>query len=151
MASIGTGFGMYSITKHAVIAFSETIREELKRYHGRKNILVSTLVPGHVDTNIMKTSSEILNEEKQWNVIKNTDQYKNELGKIIEKTRINVNIVADLVYKLGIQEKKCVIPTHFELYEAAVKDRFTALLNCETDKKSNMRKAVRKSMAESKL
>ena len=62
---------MYSITKHAVlvIAFSETIREELKRYYQRKVILVSTLVPGFVDTNIMKTSSEILN------VIKNTDIY----------------------------------------------------------------------------
>ena len=142
---------MYSITKHAVIAFSETIREELKRYHNRKNILVSTLVPGFVDTNIRNTSSETLGQKSEWNNFIETDIWKNKTGKMIMSTQINVNKVANLVYELGIRQKKCVIPTHFEWHEAVVKDRMEALLNCESDKKANMRKAIRRSMAQSKL
>ena len=129
---------MYSITKHAVIAFSETIREELKRYYQRKNILVSTLVPGFVDTNIMKTSSEILGEEKQWKVMSNSSMFKNNLGKMIENANISGERVADFVYEMEIKQKKCVIPTDFEWYEAATKDRFNALLNCEADNKVNV-------------
>ena len=142
---------MYSITKHAVIAFSETIREELKRYYQRKNILVSTLVPGFVDTNIRNTSSETLGMKKDWEEFTETDVWKNKTGKMIMSTQINVNKVANLVYELGIKQKKCVIPTHFEWHEAVVKDRMDALLNLYADKKSNMRRAIRKSMAQSKL
>ena len=142
---------MYSITKHAVIVFSETIREELKRYYGKKNILVSTLVPGFVATNIAKTSAEILGMEKEYKGFVESDIYKNKQGKMIKKTEINVNKVANLVYELGIKQKKCVIPTHFEWHEAVIKDRMDALLSCEQDKKVNMRRAVKKSMAQSKL
>ena len=138
---------MYSITKHAVIAFSETIREELKRYYNKKNILVSTLVPGFVATNIRKTSSEVLGIEKEWRMVEENSMYKNKTGKMISMTQINVNKVANLVYELGIRQKKCVIPTHFTWHEAVIKDRMSALLNCESDKKLNMRKAVKKSMA----
>ena len=148
IASIETGFSMYSICKHAVIAFSETIREELKRYYHKKNILVSTLVPGFVATNFGNTSSEVLGMEKEWKMVKESPMYKNKNGKMIRLTEISTYKVANLVYELGIKQKKCVIPTHFEWHEAVIKDRMTALLNCEADKKVNMRKAVKKSMAE---
>ena len=140
---------MYSITKHAVIAFSETIREELKRYHNRKNILVSTLVPGFVDTNIRNTSSNALGMKKEWDTFVETDIWKNKTGKMIMNTQIDVHKVANLVYELGIKQKKCVIPTHFKCM-AVIKDRMDALLNCESDKKLNMRKAIRRSMAMAK-
>eukprot|EP01084_Bolivina_argentea_P273580 466054_1 len=151
IASLETGFSMYSITKHSVIAFSETIREELKRLYRKQNILVSTLVPGFVNTNIRQMSSKILDVEKEWNEFIETDLWKNKKGKMVHMTKINVDRVADLVYELGIKQKKCVIPTHFEWHEAVIKDRMNALLNCEKDKKLNMRKAVRQSMANSKL
>eukprot|EP01084_Bolivina_argentea_P069675 126722_1 len=147
IASIETGFSMYSITKHAVIAFSETIMEEFKRGYPKLNILISTLVPGFIDTNLTKSSAKQLGfNDKQINGLQKVFQQTKQ-GKMIKMTRINdPMIVANLTFE-AMKQNKTVIPTHFDWHEAVIKDRMNALLTGKKDNKSLMRKAVRKRMA----
>eukprot|EP01084_Bolivina_argentea_P282532 483633_1 len=145
IASVQEGFNWYAVTKHAVIVFSETIREELKRFHPKKynQICVSTLVPAFVNTNIRKNSESLLGMSPSKN---RTDQQKKH-NKMIQMTRIdNVNEVGNIVYE-ALRSKKIVIPTHPNWHQAVVKDRMNALLNCKQNTKANMRRAVRARMA----
>ena len=135
---------MYGITKHAVIAFGETIREELKRYHKKHNILVSTLVPGFVDTNIGQTSANEFNLQKEWNI------RWNKIKQLWRATQMNPDEVANIVFEVGIKNKKCVIPTHLDWHETAIKDRMEALLLCEHDKRIRMTQATKARMAKYK-
>merc|ERR1711933_714177 len=107
---------MYSITKHAVIAFSETICEEFKRCHPSLDILISTLVPGFIKTNLSKSSAKMLGAET-----KNDSEQMN--AKWVEMTQINdPMIVANLTFD-AMMKNETVIPTHFEWHNAAIKDR----------------------------
>eukprot|EP01084_Bolivina_argentea_P220551 373766_1 len=148
IASIESGFSWYSVSKHAVIAFSETVREELKRMHPKYNIFVSTLVPAFVNTNIRKNSAMQLGDSEKWDKFSKAWE-KSKQGQMVKLSEINVNVVADIVYE-ALKNKKAVIPTHLDWHEAVIKDRMNGLLNCEKDKKSNMRKAVKNRIVKAK-
>eukprot|EP01083_Nonionella_stella_P051289 136169_1 len=147
IAGIETGFSWYSVTKHAVIAYSETVREELKRLHPKQNILVTTLVPGFVNTNIRHNSEIQLGDTNKRNEMKSSLSKQNQM---IEKTQIDVTELANIVYE-ALKNKKVVVPSHLDWHEAVIKDRARALLTGTPDNKSNMRKAVRATMRKSKL
>jgi len=148
IASIETGFNWYGVTKHAVIAYSETLREELKRAHPQHSILVSTLVPAFVETKIRKNSALQLkyakNEEESHKLANAFNSTK--MGKMIQQTQISVSELANIAVQ-GLMERKAVIPTHLDWHEAVIKDRMEALLECRKDKKSRMRTAVRARMS----
>merc|ERR1712087_78476 len=145
------GFSWYSVTKHAVIAYTETLREELKRGHSEHEICVSCLVPAFVATNIRKNSALQLkhaNDEKQWAMME-SEWAKTKMGQMVTSTEISVEELADVVWN-GLRDRKEVIPTHLDWHAAVIKDRMQGLLDCTKDKKTNMRKAVRARMAKYK-
>merc|ERR1712228_312520 len=114
IASVETGFSMYSITKHAVIAFSETLMEEFKRCHPSLNISISTLVPGFIKTNLSKSSAKMLNES-------GSGDGNSKQAMMVKMTQINdPMIVANLTLD-AMRKNMTVIPTHFEWHEAAIK------------------------------
>merc|ERR1712228_27781 len=149
IASIESGFIWYSVSKHAVISLSENVREELKKLHPQhKNICVSTLVPAFIKTDIRKNSQYALGDKEKWDKIEPIFG-ETKQGKMIKATEMNVNVLANIVFD-GLRDRKVVIPTHLEWHKAVIQDRMEALLNCEKDKKINLKKAIRATMAKSK-
>eukprot|EP01084_Bolivina_argentea_P237832 399603_1 len=112
--SLMSGMSMYSITKHAVITLSETIREELKRYYPKHNILVSTLCPGVVETNFWKNSKHILQMEKS--------------GRHLPVKQMRSSEVANIAIE-GLKNRKVLIYPDVEFCKCAIEDRMNALLS----------------------
>lgn len=83
-ASLRPNFSAYSASKAALIRFSETIAEELKK----NNINVNTIAPGIMPTDMMK---EILKVPKNVSI----DQEKKIAKDVLSKSS-NMKVVADL-------------------------------------------------------
>merc|ERR1712110_1304812 len=113
-----------------------------------KNICVSTLVPAFIKTDIRRNSQYALGDKAKWDKIEPIFE-ETKQGKMIKATEMSPTELANIVYD-GLREKKIVIPTHLEWHEAVIKDRMEALLNCEKDKKVNIKRAIRASIAKSK-
>eukprot|EP01084_Bolivina_argentea_P088007 158880_1 len=134
MASIISGRSMYGVTKHATIALSEAISNEFRKYHPKSNILVSTLTPQYVSTNLPENSKK-QHQQTPNGLIKEVN------SKMFEITAIDIYKCADIVYE-AMKNKQTVIPTNREFYEAAIKDRMSSLLECKPDFRINFRKSL---------
>jgi len=66
------GLGAYKVSKHGVVALSETLFHELAQRNA--NVNVSVLCPGYVDTNLMDTSAR----HRPTTRPQNTDELANE-------------------------------------------------------------------------
>lgn len=66
------GLGAYKVSKHGVVALSETLYHELAQRNA--NVKVSVLCPGYVDTNLMDTSAR----HRPTTRPQNTDELANE-------------------------------------------------------------------------
>merc|ERR1712113_1092359 len=144
IASIQSGDSFYSVTKHAVIGFSETIMRELKylyrNKYGKKvqcNINISTLCPAFVkNTEIRNSSAKAMGVDME-----TFKKYKNEFKKDSKKRKAAVTgdmpsaklflanaILPDEVSKILFDEfilaekdkKKTVIHTHKDWAIAAI-------------------------------
>eukprot|EP01084_Bolivina_argentea_P260245 439431_1 len=126
MASVLTGSSMYSVSKHAVIALSETISNEFQKYYPKSNILISTLTPLFVKTNLTDNSAKIFSSYD----LKSNDkelELSPEILKFLEMTGIDIEECAQIVFE-AMENKQTVIPTNIEFHEAAIKDRMKSLL-----------------------
>ena len=121
------GGGIYSITKHAVIALSESLDQELKR-SGSK-IKVVALCPGFVATNLLE-SERNRPEEFEYEIKRN--QEFEPIIKAYEQSVENGILpqeVAEKLFKAIKDGKKFYIPTdHLVFLRKNVKIRMEAIL-----------------------
>ena len=120
------GTSIYAITKHAVIALSESLKLELKRY-GR-NLKVLALIPGMVKTRL--TDSE-RNQPEELFDNKTTNP---ELVQIMEgfrqsvKTGISPKEVAEVLFQ-ALNGERFYIPTdHHRFIRSNVKRRMEGIM-----------------------
>ena len=149
IASLQSGYQWYSVTKHAVLVFSETIYKEIRAIHRKKygnktpcNILVSTLCPGYVITNLFQNSKKYVYGNNK----KKSDTIKRAKGKVLEKfyaNAVTADKTADVCIQ-GLKDGKTVISTHPHWVKASLLDRNDAILNGKYDILFNMRHAVKK-------
>jgi NAD(P)-dependent dehydrogenase (short-subunit alcohol dehydrogenase family) len=128
---VGTPPGPYSVTKHAVVALSESIHISLE--YRKALIKVSVLCPGFVNTNIMNAERNRPDELKNPPV-----EIPPQLQSYIDfmKTSIESGIspqkVADQVFE-AIKKEQFYIMTHPE-YLPAVRMRLDSIINSENPK-----------------
>lgn len=150
IASIEYSNSMYGITKHAVLAFTETISKELyllKRSSPQKmkcNIHCACLCPAFVHTQIVENSAKVLDVD----LLKYAEKEKGR-GLSVEKKKalvasigISTNEVMDVLFK-GLSEKRGVIHTHRDWMKAVVKDRMDSIINGTPHRAKEMKKALR--------
>jgi len=121
------GVGIYSITKHTVIAISESLNHELQRLGSK--IKVSALCPGFVITNLTE-SERNRPEELQYDIKTNPefDQIIKVYQQSIE-SGITPEQVADKLFQAIKEGKKFYIPTdHLIFLRKNVKIRMEAIL-----------------------
>ena len=120
------GVGIYSITKHAVIAISESLNQELQHYGAKLKIFA--LCPGFVKTNLAESErnrpkelQHEINPNPEFEPIRQAYQQSIENG-------ITPLEVADKLFQ-GIIEEKFYIPTdHLIFMRKNVKNRMEAIL-----------------------
>ena len=164
LASIQSADSMYSITKHAVLAISETMERELKFLYRQKygkdvkcNILVSTLCPGFVkNTNLLQTSADSLDdlsygelerEIKKKNVRKRVHAINSSMPNmgIFNAAGIEANEVAKCLFK-GLRERRTVIHTEMDWAKAAIQDRKESILNGRPNDAKYMKMAIKETI-----
>ena len=131
LAGIVPGSGIYGITKHAVVALSESLSMELAMLHHK--IGVSVLCPSYVNTNILNCEEhrplELQNDPSD--EARQTKLTKKEVGEIILKSGRSPEDVAELVF-YGIINKNLYILTDTD-FRLAVKRRMRHLLGAFDD------------------
>ena len=120
------GVGIYSITKHTVIAISESLNQELQRYGAK--IKVFALCPGFVKTNLTESERNRPKELKyEFNPNPEFEPIRQAYQQSIENG-ITPSEVADKLFQ-GIIEEKFYIPTdHLIFMRKNVKNRMEAIL-----------------------
>jgi NAD(P)-dependent dehydrogenase (short-subunit alcohol dehydrogenase family) len=107
------GVGIYSITKHTVVAITESLKHELQRIGSK--IQVFALCPGFVKTNLIE-SERNRPEQLQYNL--KTNPEFDPIIKVYEQAienGITPQEVADKVFQ-GIKKGKFYIPTDHLLF-----------------------------------
>jgi NAD(P)-dependent dehydrogenase (short-subunit alcohol dehydrogenase family) len=121
------GVGIYSITKHSVIAISESLNQELQRYGAK--LKVFALCPGFVKTNLMESER---NRPKELQYEINPNPEFESIRQVYQQTienGITPSEVADKLFQ-GIRDEKFYIPTdHLIFMKKNVKFRMEAILN----------------------
>jgi NAD(P)-dependent dehydrogenase (short-subunit alcohol dehydrogenase family) len=110
----GPTLGVYRVTKHGVVALSETLYHELRERGAR--IMVSVLCPSFVDTQILDSERNRPLELRNDPVRANSPE-KEALEKKIRqamKTAISSRKVADLVFD-AVEEQRFYVFPHPEL------------------------------------
>ena len=112
----------YAVTKHALVALSETLSVELSK----TNVRVSVLCPGWVRTDLLKTTEDLGQQQSDISVltpeILNSFNLDRETVEKLFKTGMDPDIVAEKVIK-AIEEDIFYIITHPELLQS-VQARF---------------------------
>lgn len=120
------GAGIYSITKHAIVALSESLKQELHRCGAK--IKVSTLCPGFVSTKL--TDSERNRPDKtnyETRINPDFETILNSYRQSIE-SGISPKEVATTLFQ-AIREEKFYVPTdHHRYMRRNVKNRMEAIL-----------------------
>jgi NAD(P)-dependent dehydrogenase (short-subunit alcohol dehydrogenase family) len=121
------GVGIYSITKHAVVAISESLNQELQRLGSK--IKVFALCPGFVNTNL--TDSE-RNRPKELQYDIKTDPEFEKIIKVYQQSidsGISPQDVANKLFQAIKEGKKFYIPTdHLLFLKKNIKIRMEAIL-----------------------
>lgn len=146
IASVQTADSFYSVTKHAVLAISETLHKELqnlfkldpKYKRKRNNVFVSTLCPGYVETDLFTTTIKSFKEEDNnfnGEEIINLKNAKTNIPnssfpnfQLVQKVALQPSTVAEKCFQ-GLRDKKFIIYTHESWTEPLVQDRMSSLLN----------------------
>jgi NAD(P)-dependent dehydrogenase (short-subunit alcohol dehydrogenase family) len=111
----GPGLGVYRVTKHAVVALSETLHHELAQR--KTKVHVSVLCPSFVNTRIMDSERNRPLESKDHRASKEWRPEDEALEKAMRKgmeSAISPREVADCVFH-AIKEQKFYIFPHPEL------------------------------------
>lgn len=110
------GRGIYTVTKHAVLALSEKLYHELS-WQGAK-IKVSVILPGNVKTGIWDADrnrpTALQNDPRDEKKLSSGYQAMNEMGRLALESGIPPGQVADCVFD-AIRKDKFYIITHPEL------------------------------------
>jgi NADP-dependent 3-hydroxy acid dehydrogenase YdfG len=110
------GRGIYTVTKHAVLALSEKLYHELS-WQGAK-IKVSVLLPGSVNTRIWDADrnrpAALQNDPHDVKELSSGYQAMNEMGRLSLESGISPRQVADCVFD-AISKDKFYIITHPEM------------------------------------
>ena len=120
------GTGIYSITKHAIIALSESLKYELERFDGKIKVLA--LCPGLAFTKLTE-SDRNRPKELHHNITTNPEleQIMKAYQQSIENG-ISPKEVAEVLFQ-ALQDKKFYIPTdHHRYLRSNVKKRMEAIL-----------------------
>ena len=165
VASIQTADSFYGVTKHAVLALSETFERELQYYFKKemknknKNIFVCCLCPGFVWSNLLETSQKAMKSAKEEFDI-STDPRKNKKSmktssnanpQLFSKWAKDADFVAKVLFK-GLKEKKFIVYPHFEWTEAVVKDRMESLMEGKVNRFKRLARVMKyENKVESKL
>eukprot|EP01084_Bolivina_argentea_P040416 74708_1 len=164
-ASVHSADSFYCVTKQAVLAISETIQKELNHLYRMKNrnnnnrqkikcnILVSTLCPGPVRTDLFKSSGRILLNDEQFNKVYN-DLNEQDVKKkvfavnssmpntiLFDKMAIEPNKAVEYLFE-GLKQRKTVITTNKAWFTACVKDRMESVLNGTPNKAYELNKVI---------
>jgi NAD(P)-dependent dehydrogenase (short-subunit alcohol dehydrogenase family) len=113
----------YGVSKHAVVALSESLHLELESRNA--NVGVSVLCPGPVDTEIVDASYRNLPPEIPPPNLSNEESVLEEAYRHYLKQGLSPEAVADQTVS-GIKEKRFYIFTHD--YQEAIKTRMNNLL-----------------------
>jgi len=110
------GRGIYTVTKHAVLALSEKLYHELS-WQGVK-IKISVILPGNVKTGIWDADrnrpTALQNDPRDEKKLSSGYQAMNEMGRLALESGIPPGQVADRVFD-AIRKDKFYIITHPEL------------------------------------
>lgn len=110
------GRGIYTVTKHAVLALSEKLYHELS-WQGAK-IKVSVLLPGSVNTRIWDADrnrpAALQNDPRDVKKLSSGYQTMNEMGRLALESGISPRQVADCVFD-ALSKDKFYIITHPEM------------------------------------
>ncbi|MCX7711821.1 MAG: SDR family NAD(P)-dependent oxidoreductase [Clostridia bacterium] len=124
----GPANGIYSMTKHAIVSFSETLYYELMLAHSL--IGVSVLCPGFVRTRLMDSERnrpmELRNPNASMNITPHKQMMDHMLREGVSKG-MPPEQVAEQVFQ-GIQGKQFYIFTHKEA-KGTIKQRMEDILN----------------------
>jgi NAD(P)-dependent dehydrogenase (short-subunit alcohol dehydrogenase family) len=133
---VGGSMGAYSTSKHAVVAITEKLVEELQANGAFPAVGASVLCPGLVATNIFnaerypkaeEASKPVTIDEKQAaaviEMLTAADAASPEGGGVLSKEE-----VADIVFASIASQQLYILP-HYELTERAVRARAEAILS----------------------
>lgn len=108
----GPNWGIYKVTKHGVVALSETLYCELMERNA--NIKVSVLCPGFVNTRILDSERnrppELKNDPAEGKMSPKDEALDKKIHKIF-RTAMPTDQIADCVFS-AIREEKLYILTH---------------------------------------
>jgi NAD(P)-dependent dehydrogenase (short-subunit alcohol dehydrogenase family) len=107
-AGLAYGSGIYGVTKHAVVALSESIYMQLQA--GNTRIGVSVICPGYVRTNIME-SNRNLPEDLASRAMSDADvKRQQEAVQMLDRMGIDPAEVADAVVSAILEPRLYVLP-----------------------------------------
>ncbi len=120
------GTGIYSITKHALIALSEALKLELARIDAKINVLA--LCPGFALTNLTKSDR---NRPKELDHATTTNPELEPIMKAYKQSienGISPNLVAEILFQ-ALKGEKLYIPTdHHRYLRRGVKNRMESII-----------------------
>lgn len=104
----GLGQGVYSVSKHAVVALSEVLYHELQAVQSR--VGVSVLCPAFVPTGIAESGQHRPSGHGARNPHPMTDQIEQMVRSAVSKGRISASEVADLTLQAVRDERFYILP-----------------------------------------
>ena len=137
IAGIATADSFYAVTKHGVCALSEVFQSELKAYNkickakkqGRGVINVSCLIPSYVKSKFLETVGKIHDIQNIYDELKKEKTYNSGRPhpETWKRNGIDPNLVADIVFQQGIEQKLFWIHTHSDWSKCSSVDRFYSI------------------------
>jgi NAD(P)-dependent dehydrogenase (short-subunit alcohol dehydrogenase family) len=108
-AGIGPGSGIYGVTKHAVVALSESLYSQLQQ--ARAKVGVSVVCPGYVKTNIMESARNLPADLAASRAMSDADiKRQQEAVKMLERMGIDPSEVANDVVSAIREPRLYVLP-----------------------------------------
>ncbi len=120
------GAGIYSITKHAVLALSESLRSDLEQFDSKIKVLA--LCPGFIKTKIIESERNRPEELYDKKITHPKLEQQIKMYKQIISSGISPNIVAEKVYNALLGEKFYISTDAHPLVRNYVKTRMEAIL-----------------------
>jgi NAD(P)-dependent dehydrogenase (short-subunit alcohol dehydrogenase family) len=108
-AGIGYGSGIYGVTKHAVVALSESLYTQLRQAGGK--VGVSVVCPGFVKTNIMTSARNLPADLAAGRTLSESDLKRQQDGvSMLERMGIDPSEVAAAVVSAIQADRLYVLP-----------------------------------------
>ncbi|MFW9873307.1 MAG: SDR family NAD(P)-dependent oxidoreductase [Candidatus Thorarchaeota archaeon] len=120
------GVGIYSITKHAVVALSESLRSDLEKFNSKIKVLA--LCPGFIKTKITESERNRPKELYDDKTIHPNLEQSIKMYRQIIASGISPSIVAEKVYSALLGETFYVSTDAYPLVRNYVKTRMEAIL-----------------------